>query len=227
MIALLLVASLGGTVQEVPKPETFLMFFVKGDGVRPQGEEMEAVTKSHFSNMAAQAKAGRLFAAGPLADPTEVRRGITVVTADDQAAVPELFFADQFVQRKIMEVEAAPWNVDLARFRPQVNPTGIVEFRLVLWKRGLGMSPETPAMREAHRSLIAGMGKSHGLAVWGEVGPSEAPSFSKVLEAAIFVGKDTEGIGKALGEDSLVQRNLLEIEILPLWMSEGVVIAGG
>ncbi|MGE0000757.1 MAG: YciI family protein [Fimbriimonadaceae bacterium] len=213
--------------QEAPKPQPFLMFFTKGDGTRPQGEELTAVTQSHFANMAAQAEAGRLFAAGPLADPTEVRRGITVVTANDRNEVPKLFTADQFVQRGIMKVEAAPWDVDLAKFDPKVDPGSIAEHRLVLWRRGMGMSPETPAMHESHRTLINGMAASHGLAVWGTLGPSEDPTFAKVSEAAIFVGKDTAGIEEALAKDLMVQRHLLEIEVIPLWMSKGVVKPSG
>lgn len=223
----MLLATLGVGYGGVPRRQTYLMFFVKGEGSRPAGKELESASQSHFANMGAQAKAGRLFAAGPLQDPTEIRRGITVVTARDRAEVPSLFLGDHFVQRKIMGVEAAPWDVDLARFNPNVNPDDIIEHRLVLWRRGMGMSPETPAMRSAHESLVRSVGKSHGPVIWGKIGESEDPSFAKVSEAAIFVTTDGDGIAKALSADPLVERRLLEVEVIRLWMSAGVVRPSG
>jgi len=223
----MLLATLGVGYGGVPQRQSYLMFFVKGEGSRPAGKELESASQSHFANMGAQAKAGRLFAAGPLQDPTEVRRGITVVTAEDRGEVPTLFRDDQFVRQGVMKVEAAPWDADLARFNPNVNPDDIIEHRLVLWRRGMGMSPETPEMRSAHERLVRSVGKSHGPAVWGLIGASEDPSFAKVSEAAIFVSTDGDGIAKALSADPLVERRLLEVEVIRLWMSAGVVRPSG
>lgn len=213
-----------GFAEQANKPKVFFMFFVKGEGARPTDpKESEAVTKTHFSNMAEQVERGKLVAAGPLKDPTEVRRGITVLTLEDRRELANVFKRDEFVKRDMMRVEAAEWEVDAARFNPKVETTTIVDHRLVLLKTGPGKSPETEAMRQQHKEYLDSLMKTHGLAVWGRLLPSDDKAFLDVREALIFLGDDTEGIEKALAKDIFVQRGLLTVEVLPLWMSKGVV----
>lgn len=216
----------GGSQRPDEKKSVYLMFFVKGEGARPSdAKESEAVAKTHFANMRAQAERGRLVAAGPVQDPTEVRRGITVLTLANRSELGDTFKGDEFVARDIMRIEAAEWKVDSKKFNPKVDPSTIVEHRLVLLKTGPGKSPENEAMHKQHCELLASMEASHGLAVWGSVLPSEDKSFQGVREALIFTGADTAGIERALSADVFVQRGLLTVEILPLWMSKGVVTA--
>lgn len=220
---LVLVASIG-VPQARPSKKVFLMFFVKGNGVPPtDAKEAEAVAKTHFSNMGTQVDRGRLVAAGPLKDPTEVRRGITVLTLASREELAETFKEDQFVKRDIMRVEAAEWKVDAKKFNPKVDASTIVEHRLVLLATGHGKSAVNEEMRKAHRRYLSSLDKSLGLAVWGEVLPSDDKSFQGLREALIFTSTDTPAIERALAADLFVQRGLLTVEIIPLWMSKGVV----
>lgn len=199
-----------------PEPKVYFMFFMKGDGQRPSDAEvLKEMQAKHIANMGKQAEKGKLVAAGPLQDATQLRRGITVLTVKDETEIPGLFTEDPFVEHKLMKVAAFEWTVDPKKFKPAVDPNSIVEHRLVLLKRGMGMSPETDAMREAHRALLDAL---KDLAVWGPV-----KGMDGVREVLIFTGKDTEAIEKALKQDEYVKKALLEIEILPLWMSKGVV----
>lgn len=223
-LLLLLVLSSSCFSQQASAKKVFFMFFVKGQGAPPgDPKEAEAVAKTHFSNMGAQVERGRLIAAGPVKDPTEVRRGITVLTLTGREELADTFKGDEFVKRDIMRVEAAEWKVDPKKFNPKVDPSAIVEHRLVLLKTGSGKSPENEEMRKAHRELLASLEKTHGLAVWGPVLPSDDKSFSGVREVLIFTGTDTASIERALAADVFVQRNLLSVETIPLWMSKGVV----
>lgn len=228
LAALTTLAALAGSFGDQiaqPPPSLHLMFFVKGEGARPaDADAMKALSATHFANMAKQAEAGRLFAAGPLSDPTTVRRGITVVKLAKRSELEGLFADDEFVKRDIMRVEAAPWDVRGEDFRPAVDPGTVVEHRLVLLRQGPGKSPETAELRAGHARHLYSEGPCLGLAVWGVLGASDDASFQGVREAAIFVGSDTEGIRKMLEADTMVQRRLLEPEILPLWMSQGVVV---
>lgn len=197
----------------------YFMFFVTGEGKRPaEAKELEAMQAAHIANMGAQAKLGKLFAAGPLADPGKARRGITVLRMENPSEIHEIFRNDPYVQHDIMKVVVSQWDVDVKSFNPAVDPSSIVEHRLVLMRRGKGMQPENDAMMKAHRAFLDGLKKTHGLAVWGAVHDLEG-----VREVLIFTGKDTEGIEKKLREDAYVQKALMDPEILPLWMSKGVV----
>ncbi|MCW5938878.1 MAG: hypothetical protein KF884_04960 [Fimbriimonadaceae bacterium] len=213
-----LLTVLMATLAPRAEPKTFLMFFVKGEGQRPSQEAMEAAMKTHLGNMGEQAKAGFLFAAGPVQDPTGVRRGITVVRAEDRASIPALFTGDDFVKMDLLKIEAAPWEVDLKRFTPGVDPSKITEHRLVLWRSGPESSGSAPEDRQPWLNMLK---KSHGLAVWGRVGLSEDPTFKGVIEAAIFVSADSDGLSAALGQDPAHHA----FEVLPLWMTLDVVRA--
>lgn len=216
--AVALFTAWAGLSGAAPK-KVFFMFFVAGEGKRPTDQkELEAMQAAHIANMGAQAKLGKLVAAGPVADPTKIRRGITVLTVEDEKEIPGIFKNDPYVQHDIMRVVTSGWKVDAKLFNPAVDPSSIVEHRLVLMRRGKGMQPETEAMMKAHAVFLDGMMKTHNLAVWGPVHNLEG-----VREVLIFTGNDTEAIEKKLREDAYVQKALLEPEILPLWMSKGVV----
>lgn len=204
------------TFAGAPEPKVYFMFFMKGDGQRPSDAKvLQDMQAKHIANMGKQAEKGKLLAAGPLQDPTQQRRGITVLRVSDPKEIPGLFAEDPFVEHKLMKVAAFEWTVDAKKFKPAVDPNSIVDYRLVLLKRGKGMSPETYAMHKAHRELLNSM---KDLAIWGPV-----KGMDGVREVLIFTGKDTEAIEAALRQDEFVKRSLLEIEVVPLWMSKGVV----
>lgn len=216
VLAMVLAASFAGSAAE---KKVYFMYFMKGKGARPADQkELEAMQKAHIENMGAQAKLGKLLAAGPLNDPTTERRGITVLHLDDPKQIPSVFANDPFVQHDIMQVKAVEWSVDPKLFKPAVDPSSIVEHRLVLMRRGLGMQPENDAMVREHRKFLDGLMKTHQLAVWGPV-----TGLDGVREVLIFTGTDTDGIMNKLKEDAYVQKALMSPEILPLWMSKGVV----
>lgn len=218
-VAALALLAVGITGQKPDTKKVFFMFFMRDNGPRPSDpKELETMQAAHIANMGAQAKLGFLVAAGPLNDPTKERRGITVLTVKDEKDIPGPFKGDPFVQHKLMKVEATEWKIDLDRFKPaQIDPKAIVEYRLVLLKRGKGMQPETEAMMKAHKSFLDGLYETHKLAVWGPV-----QGMQGIREVMIFHGTDSEGIEKKLREDAYVQKALLEVEVLPLWMAKGV-----
>jgi len=215
-VTLAIAAAFAGSA---PDKKVYFMYFMRGDGTRPTDpKELEAMQKAHIDNMGAQAKLGKLIAAGPLNDPGKERRGITVLHVDDEKQIPALFENDPYVKHNIMGIKAAKWDVDPKLFKPAVDPSSIVEHRLVLMRRGLGMQPENDEMVRAHRKFMDGLMKTHQLAVWGAV-----TGLDGVREVLIFNGTDTDGIMNKLKEDAYVQKALMSPEILPLWMSKGVV----
>ncbi|MCC7433830.1 MAG: hypothetical protein IT363_04035 [Methanoregulaceae archaeon] len=216
IVALSIAAAFAGSVAD---KKVYFMYFMRGEGTRPTDQKLlDAMQKGHIENMVNQANLGKLLAAGPLNDPGQARRGITVLHVDDEKQIPALFENDPYVKHDIMRVKAAKWDVDPKMFKPAVDPSSIVEYRLVLMKRGLGMQPENDDMVREHRKFMDGLKKTHQLAVWGTV-----TGLDGVREVMIFNGTDTDGIMNKLKEDAYVQKALMSPEILPLWMSKGVV----
>lgn len=198
-----------------PKPKVWFMFFMRGEGKAPEGQNLLA---GHLANMTAQAEAGKLKAAGPLKDPTEQRRGITVLIANERKEIDSYFTKDPFVEAGVMTVEAWEWNVDPKRFTTAIDPNALSEYRLVLIKRGKGMQPETAAMQRQHVAALNAFNKPDSPAVWGEV-----TGMDHVRQVLIVTTKDDSLITKGFKSDPLVSKAILEIEILPLFMSKGII----
>lgn len=201
-------------------PVIWLMFFMRGSAAAPKDEKVVAtMMEGHLGNMKKQAALDRLLVAGPLQDPGKERRGITVVAAHDLDEVKSFFRDDPFVKLGSMTVAAFPWKVDRARFTSQVDPNALAPYRLVLLKRGKGMRPENDAMAREHRAALDALTESMKPGVWGEIS-----HLDKVREVAIVTGDDTQKVLDAFANDPLVKAAILEVEVIPLWMSKGVIL---
>lgn len=204
----------------VHDPVIWLMFFMRGSVAAPKDEKVVAtMMEGHLGNMRHQASLDHLLVAGPLQDPTKERRGITVVAARDLDEVKSFFKDDPFVKLGSMTVAAFPWKVDRSRFTSKVDPNALAPYRLVLIRRGKGMRPENDAMGKEHRATMDALTEAMKPGVWGEIS-----HLDKVREVAIVTGDDTQKVMDAFANDPLVKAAILEVEVVPLWMSKGVIL---
>ncbi len=218
LVLMLLVAALGFTQTGEPPKRVYLMFFMKGDGKRPDDpKELEKMQTAHLANMGDQHAKKHLLAAGPLQDPSKERRGITVLHVKSEADVPDLFKNDPFVAAHIMEISLMEWKISPDVFKAPVgDPNAISTYRLVLFTPGKSLRPVNERIMKEHFDYIESLKATHALGVHGAVN-----SAKKIREAAIFTGEDTKGIEAVLSQDPLVKSALLEFEIIPLWMMKG------
>lgn len=218
-IALGVTSMVSASPQGTKEPHAWLMFFTKGKTPASKDESVsQEMMKGHFENMKKRANEGVLFTAGPLKDPKGEKRGITVVWATSSEEVASYFKDDPFVKAGIMGVEAHPWSVKKTDFHPEVNPESLGEFRIVFLKRGKGMRPETPSQKKAHDEAIAKFIKENGSGVMGDL------TLRPDLKQAFIVGGTDELKIKVMLEKSpLVRSQILEFEIMPLWMSKDVL----
>ena len=220
-ILLLAAISLIGTALSAPRHDDklWLMFFMRGEAKGPTEEKaQQEAMKGHLGNMKKQAALGRLLAAGPMQDPSGQRRGITVLLGHDENELKSYFTQDPFVKAGVMTVSAWQWKVDAKKFNPKVDETGIAEHRIVFIRRGKGMQPQTAQMAREHEHVLSAVAKKFGPGVWGPI-----TGMDKVHEVLIVSGKDTAGIQEMFKADPLVSKAILELEIIPLWMSKGVI----
>ena len=78
----------------------------------------------------------KLFAAGPLKDPTEFKRGIVIVKAASQQTLADYFQPDQYVREGYLKLNAAPALVNKPLATEGVDSSGIEEGRIVQVMRG-------------------------------------------------------------------------------------------
>lgn len=199
--------------------KVWFVYLMRGDGARPTDQKaLEDMQKAHIDNLVDIAKHHHGLAAGPLNDPGQNRRGIVVVRAKTEDDVNALFEKDPYIQSKIMFPKAMAWSVDPAIFKnTAVDPKAMAEYRLVVFTPGRALRPVNDAIMNEHREFLDSMKASHQLRVTGKIAGA-----TKIREIAIFESKDEKGIAETLAKDPLVRNSLLEVEIIPLWMSKGI-----
>lgn len=216
LAALLGVSALVGAGEE---PKCYFGFFMKGEGKVPADQEaVKKMQEDHLKNLTKVMLNNGGLAAGPLNDPTKERRGIVCFQATSVEDGLKNFADDPFVSNKIMSVELFEWKVDPKLFNiKKADPNGLAEYLLVIFKPGMSLQPVNDAAIKAHKDFVKGLTSPHMMRAHGEVSGK-----TKMREVAIFETKNAEAVGKALAEDPMVKNHLLEVEILPLWMSKGI-----
>jgi uncharacterized protein YciI len=186
-------------------------YLVKGDGPRPKDpKELEAMQAAHIGNLQRLFREKKLIAAGPLNDPTTVRRGITVLTVRDHVAIADCFKTDPYVRSGIMHIEAHRWDGD----RNQINfhnpdPQKIEENRLVILTSASVPSAELLANHRRHFARLK-QGSAAG-------GGAEKGGYTEFL---LFHGADEAKLKSHLDRDPWVRAGA-KVEILQLWMGKG------
>lgn len=216
---------LGALIALAPAPaqpdelKSFFGYFLKGDKAGPTDPvESKKMLEGHLKNLTTIMLENNGLAAGPLQDPTQIRRGIIAFQAKSEEEAMKHFANDPFVKNGIMTVKLYEWNVDPAKFTvKKADPNALTEYCLVILTPGKSMQPVNEARMKDHQTYMKGLSHTHHMRVVGDIkGPT------KIREVAIFETKDTKGIEEALKNDPLVKSSLLEVEIIPLWMSKGI-----
>jgi len=193
----------------------WFIFLVKGNGHRPPQAEVEKMQDQHIGNFKRLFGLKKLLGAGPLQDPTTIKRGIVIIKAPDIAAVHECFLPDPYVQGKIMNIEAHPWNVDLKGLNfENPDPNGIEENRFAIVK---GDGPIPDYLMKQHREWVI----EHVKPTLS--GPFETDKYQEVF---LFHGADRDANRKALETDPLVRLGWVKLEWMPLWMGKGALREG-
>lgn len=198
-----------------PKTKLYFVFLTKGNGTRPDQATLQAYQKAHIGNFERRFKEGKLIGAGPLNDPTTVRRGIVVLTLPSEAEVPKAFEGDPYVEHRIMNVEAWEWDADRSRINVNLpDPNAIQENRLVVFHATEKGLPTESLVTESRRRL------DRYAAVCGRL---KIPGEYRAI--ALFEGKDEAHVRAVVEADPLVLKGYAKPEVLPLWMAKEVLKA--
>lgn len=185
------------------------IFLVKGDKSSPPDPvERQKRQDAHIGNFQAQFAAGRLISAGPLSDPTKVRRGIVVLRVPTEADVLKCFETDPYIQEGIMKVVARPWDAPHHGIHTEgIDAEKIVENRLAV------LSGE---LSEGDRAWLDARAASHELNGWGRLGEPGPPQAILLFEGTTDREPFLKGLpGVAAGK--------VTYEVIPLWQSPGVL----
>jgi uncharacterized protein YciI len=142
------------------EPQLWFVFLETGKPTPPDRERVMAMQRGHIENFKRLFEAKQLFAAGPLRDPSQKKRGIVVVQAATRDDLPALFQPDEYVREGYMTLNAQPVRAQRALATEGIDPTGIEEVRIVqVMRPASALSVAEAALEHARLTTLVGEGR--------------------------------------------------------------------
>jgi uncharacterized protein YciI len=202
--------------QETPdKRPSWFIFLETGKPTPADKAAVQKMQAGHIENFKRLHGERKLFAAGPLADPTRKQRGIVVVKANTKKELLSYFGPDDYVREGYMTVNAERCVVHQPLNSEGIDPAGIEEVRIVQITR-----PEkkpTRRERQANEEFLQSVVKQGTAGAWYtlEAGPRAEVLFCRTTNTATLESVFAEVPTVKAGKTSAL--------IWPQWLSKGVV----
>jgi uncharacterized protein YciI len=208
-------------VVTAPEATVYWIFLTTGKSTADtERSEIERMQAAHLANFGRLHQEGKLFAAGPLADPQRKMRGIVVVTARDLKSLPALFEPDPYVKRGYMTIDAIKMEIAVGQFQRDVDPKSLAEYRLVLLEKSMPDGQEVDAeTQKKNLEYCQSIHDAERLCFAGWLHEDRLPR-----RAILIFRKFDDAILNALIDElPAVKSQAWKATTLPLYMSEGIV----
>jgi uncharacterized protein YciI len=194
---------------------TWFVFLETGRPTPPDKEAVATMQRGHLANFGKLFAEKKLFAAGPLADPSKKKRGIVVVKADSKEELTTYFEPDQYVRDGYMTLNAEKAAVHKPLASEGIDPNGIEEVRIVMISRG-AKAPSEVEMRGDAAFLQALVDK-------GTFGAWYSMKTGDIAEILFARATDTAALQAALAELPSITSGRATVAIWPQYIGKGVV----
>lgn len=181
-------------------------------------DDKAAVTKmqqGHLANFGKLHGEKKLFAAGPLADPTRTKRGIVVVKANTVEEYVSYFEPDDYVRLGYMTLNAERAIVQKALNSEGIDPSGIEEVRIIQITRP--EAPLTDAEQKEDHAYLRSLLEKGSAGAWYTL---EGGSNSEVLFCR---STDTVALEALFAQTPSVKAGKSRALIWPQYIGKGVV----
>lgn len=215
ILALTLAATFSFAQAKTDKRPTWFIFLETG---KPSPEDREAVKKmqmGHIQNFKRLFSEKKLFAAGPLSDPQQKKRGIVVVKADSKKELLTYFQPDDYVREGYMTVNAERCAVHKPLNTEGIDPNGIQEERIVQITR--------PTKKLTSKEKEASNAFYQGLVDRGTVGAWYTLESGDVAEVLFCRTTDTKTLEAIFARAPAVKAAKAGALIWPQWLGKGVL----
>ena len=192
----------------------WFIFLESGKPTPPDKDAVAKMQAGHIANFARLFAAQKLFAAGPLVDPSGAKRGIVVVKAPDRDTLRRYFDADEYVRDGYMTLNARRAVANKPLNTVGIDPKSIEEVRIILLSRpSVVLDTDTESNAKAFLQTLVDRGV---VGAWYTIedGPFSEVLFTRITDATRL---DDTGIfvsATASGSTVAVWRQ---------WLSKGVV----
>lgn len=199
-----------------PKPDGFWFIFLETGRKTPDDKALVSkMQQGHIENFKRLFGEQKLFAAGPLQDPSGNKRGIVVVKAPSREVLTTYFQADEYVRDGYMTLNAVPCVVRRALATEGIDPNAIEEVRIIqVLRSGEG---STRADAKADRAFLQSLIKNGTVGAWYETenGPATDVLFSRTT--------DTKTLQDAFAPHPGIVAGRASVVVWKQWLSKGVV----
>jgi uncharacterized protein YciI len=212
------IASMSFIQQPTFAEPSFLGFLVTGKNPpKATTEEIQGYQRAHIENFKRLHGDQKLATAGPMADPTKLKRGIVVLCVKEKSEIPSLFQADPYVAKGFMELQIHAIKPVFGKIHTEgIDPNGIEENRIVLF------SPVDGARSDASLDLKQlehlKSAQTAGLAFYALVQKS-----GDYQAVALFLGKNDADIQKWIDDSPMVKLKVWSATKMPQWLGKGVI----
>jgi len=215
ILALCLAASLSLAEEAVDKRPTWFIFLETGKKTPDDKAAVQKMQAGHIQNFKRLFAEKKLFAAGPLSDPSGKKRGIVVVKADSKEELLTYFQPDDYVREGYMTANAVRCVVHKPLNTEGIDPEGVQEERIVQITRPAKLP--TPEQRRENEAFLQALLDKGTVGAWYTIQNGE------VAEILFCRTTDTQALQDLFSQLPAVKDSEVSVLIWPQWLSKGVV----
>lgn len=215
IIALTLTLAQSPAQEAADKRPTWFIFLETGKQTPADKEAVQRMQAGHIQNFKRLFGEKKLFAAGPLGDPSRKKRGIVVVKAESKAELLAYFQPDDYVREGYMTVNAVRSVAHKPLNTEGIDPEGIEEERIVQISR--------PAQKPTRKQQRANDAFLQSLVDKGTVGAWYTLESGNLAEVVFCRTTDTKALEEIFAQAPAVKASKASALIWPQWLSKGVV----
>lgn len=215
ILALTIATALSLAQEAADKRPTWFVFLETGKKTPDDKEAVQKMQAGHIENFKRLFGEKKLFAAGPLNDPSQKKRGIVVVKADSKQELLTYFQPDDYVREGYMTANAVRSVVHKPLNTEGIDPNGIQEERIVQITR-----PTEMLTGEQQRENDAFL---QTLVDKGDVGAWYTLESGDVAEVLFCRTTNTIALETLFAQYPAVKTSKATNLIWPQWLSKGVV----
>jgi uncharacterized protein YciI len=195
-----------------PAGDLWFAFLETGRPTPPDKEAVAAMQRGHIANFQRLFAQGRLLAAGPLADPSQRKRGIVVLRGASLDELAGYFQPDDYVREGYMTLNARRAVAHAPLHTEGIDASRIEEARIVLIGRPAGADPAAAQRQALLRRLVDA----------GTLGAWYSLQDGPVAEVLLARGTDTAALQAALAP-SAATGPAAPVDVWRQWISPGVI----
>jgi uncharacterized protein YciI len=198
-----------------PGNNFWFVFLESGKKTPDDKEAVAKMQRGHLDNFKRLSDDKKLFAAGPLRDPSGLKRGIVVAKAGSRDELAGYFQADEYVRDGYLTLNSALCTANKPLATEGIEANIIEEVRIVQISRPMGAGGTRPV--KGNRQFLQALVDKGTIGAWYSLytGP--------VAEVLFARTKDTAALEAALADYPSAKTGGAEIMVWGQWLSKGVV----